>query len=133
MRSLDMDGPYKLTKKEIENRVKQSGPGNFALGRMTKDKRFLVRYVGRDDVDIKRALMGALSATSQPGFMDRLKGAEPGDDCFKFSMAAGPQAAFEKHCRHFHHFNKKGNLRNRRHPRSPSSERLPCPVCDEEY
>jgi len=133
MRSLDMDGPYRLTKEEIGRRIKDPMPGNFAIGRMTKDNRFLVRYVGRDDVDVRRGLLGALNAATQPGMMSRLMGAEPADDCFKFSLAQGPQAAFEKHCRHFHHFNKKGNLRNRRHPRSPSNARLPCPICGDEF
>jgi hypothetical protein len=133
MRSLDMDGPFRLTKEEINRRVKEPLPGNFALGRMTKDNRFLVRFVGRDDVDIRRALLGSLGAADQPGFMSRLMGAEPGDDYFKFSLAQNADAAFSKHCRQYHNFNKNGNLRNKRHPRSPGNERHACPVCGEEF
>lgn len=133
MRSLDMDGPFKLTKDEIARRVKEQLPGNFALGRMTEDKKFLVRYVGRDDVDVRRALAGSLSTASEPGFLSRLMGAEPGNDYFKFSFAQTCEAAYEKQCRQYHAFNKKGNLRNKRHPRSPSNTKMPCPICGDEY
>ena len=135
MRSLDMDGPFQLTKQEIARRIQEARPGNFALGRKTKDNRFLVRYVGRDDVDVRRGLLGALnaSATDQPGLVGRLMGSEPGDDCFKVSLAQSAEAAFEKHCRHFHHFNKNGNLRNKRHPRSPGTSNMACPVCGDAF
>lgn len=133
MRSLDMDGPFKLNKQEIGQRVTQPMPGNFALGRLTKDRKFIVRYIGRDDTDIRRALLGSLSAAYQPGLVSRLMGAEPRDNYFKFSLAQNPVAAFEKQCRQYHAFNTKGHLRNRRHPRPPANEKIKCPVCGEVY
>jgi hypothetical protein len=127
-----MDGPFKLSKEEIAKRVTQASPGNFALGRVTRDKRFIVRYVGRDDIDIRRALLGALNSVEEPTFVDRLMGSEPAENYFKFSVAKSPVAAFEKHCRQYHKFNHNGNLRNKRHPRPPGSMPLICPVCDRE-
>jgi len=133
VRSLDMDGPFELTKDVITRKVGQTLPGNFALGRMTKEKKFIVRYVGRDDKDVRRALLQSLKIVQQPGVIDRLMGAEPGETHFKFSFARTADAAFEKHCRHFHNFNKNGQLRNTRHPRPPDDDPRKCPVCGERY
>lgn len=132
MRSLDMDGPYPFTRKDIERVVARTGPGNFALGQMTKDKRFVVRYVGRDDGDIRRALLNCLHQEPQPGLLARAMGADTGNNCFKFSYAQTADAAFEKHCRTYHGFNKKGQLHNEGHPPPPGGAPAKCPVCGED-
>lgn len=131
MRSLDMDGPYPLTRQEIERLVARPGPGNFALGRITKDKRFVVRFVGRDDGDLRRALLECLRQEPRPGFLARTMGAEEGNNAFKFSYAQSADAAYQKHCRNYHNFNTQGKLHNKRHPQPPPGVPVKCPVCGE--
>lgn len=131
MPSLDMDGPFQLTRAEIERVVARAGPGNFALGQMAKDgKRFVVREVGRDDADVRRALLAALGQAARPGLLDRLMGAERGPDAFKFSYAQDPTAAYEKHCRTYHGFNSQATLTSG-HPRPPAGAVAKCPICGE--
>lgn len=130
MASLDMDGPYALTEQEIRRVVSEPLPGSFAIGRMTNDKRFLVRYVGRDDKDLRQALLKWVpAAKGSSGLLGRLKGGEPPNDCFKFSYAMDATAAFEKQCRAYHAFNQQGRLKNGGHPKPPGRGRMDCPIC----
>lgn len=132
MAKLDMDGPYALTQQEVNRVVSQPLPGCFALGRMTKENRFLVRYVGRDDKDLRQALMRCTGGNKgQPGFFGRLMGDQPGNDTFKFSYAQDARAAYDKQCRAYHNFNKQGSLYNGGHPKPPANMRMTCPVCGE--
>ncbi len=133
MRSLDMDGPFPLTRAEIERVVQDALPGNFALGRMTKDKRFQVRFVGRDDTDVREGLLSSLGGADQTGLFKRMFGGGSDDsNCFKFSYSQEPVAAYQKHCRTYHGFNKNGSLKNREHPKPPPGVAgLKCPVCGE--
>jgi hypothetical protein len=126
-----MDGPYALTVKEINRKIKAAGPGNFALGRMTRDKKFIVRFVGRDDADIRQALIDSLGRESKRGLLGRFLGGEADNDCFKFSYAQDASAAFEKHCRTYHAFNSNNKLVNDKHPKAPKGSGLKCPVCGE--
>jgi hypothetical protein len=131
MASLDMDGPYALTVDEINRKVKMTGPGNFALGHMTRDKKFVVRFVGRDDADIRQALLGSVGRESKRSLFGRILGQEMENDSFKFSYAQDADAAYEKHCRSYHGFNSNNQLKNDRHPKPPKGSGLKCPVCGE--
>lgn len=133
MRSLDMDGPFPLTRAEIERVVVEPLPGNFALGRMTKDKRFQVRFVGRDDTSVRDALLNNLNGGGGGGLLKRmLGGGGEASDCFKFSYSQDGVAAYQKHCRTYHGFNKQGSLENRTHPKPPPGAKgLKCPICGE--
>jgi hypothetical protein len=129
MASLDMDGPYTFTRDEIHRVMKQSGPGTFALGEQTKDGKFKVRYVGRDDRDVKSALLDALRNEKKPGLMDKLTGKGGGNEVFKVSLAASADAAFDKQCRSYHKFNSRSQLENTEHPEPPAGQSMKCPVC----
>lgn len=79
MPSLDMDGPYSLAADEISRLVARNGPGNYALGELDKNKRFVVRYVGRDDMNVRDALLSAAAkAPGKKGLMTRLFGKDEG-------------------------------------------------------
>jgi len=129
MASLDMDGPFTFTRQEIERVMKQTGPGTFALGSQTKDGKFKVRYVGRDDRDVKAALLDALRKDKKPGKLGKLTGKEA-NEVFKISLAASADAAFEKHCRSYHKFNSRSQLENKNHPEPPADTPRKCPICE---
>jgi hypothetical protein len=113
MASLDMLGPYELTKKEIDKQVTRTSAGNYALGRVSNNT-FYVSYVGRSDTDIN----------------DRLKKWVGNYSKFKFSYATSPKAAFEKECRNYHDFGGSAKLDNKEHPQRPDGTNWECPICD---
>lgn len=133
MRSLDMDGPFPLTAEEVTRLVTRNGPGNYALGHLNKDKRFVVEFVGRDDVSVRDALTNAANK-AQPkkeGLIKRLLGKDEGSEAFKFSYSQDAEAAYGKHCRTYHGFNSNSQLSNNRHPKPPAGSLTKCPVCGE--
>lgn len=132
MPSLDMDGPFRLDAAEVARVVTRQGPGNYALGKLDKNKRFVVRYVGRDDMNLRDSILKAAQQTDgPPGVLGRLMGKDGGADAFKFSYAADAEAAFGKHCRNFHGFNSQNQLDNSGHPKPPPGSGAKCPVCGE--
>jgi hypothetical protein len=116
MASLDMNGPYELSKEKIDNNVTRTSPGNYALGHVS-DSTFYINYVGRSDVDVNYRLKGWVGKNSKYTH-------------FKFSYATSPKAAFEKECRNFHDFRGTEKLDNDQHPQRPEGSDWKCPVCD---
>ncbi|MGI6488056.1 MAG: hypothetical protein ACOX2B_07015 [Syntrophothermaceae bacterium] len=112
MASLNMEGPYSLNFKEIENCITRTSPGNYALGYI-KEKSFRVCYVGRADNDVNQRLKQWVSNTQRPQF--------------KFSYASSPKAAFEKECNNYHDFDPPDN---KIHPTRPANTNWKCPCCD---
>jgi len=55
MRSLEMSGSYPLDDEGIDDVIKRTSPGNYALGYMDGDG-FSVFYVGRSDSDVRQRL-----------------------------------------------------------------------------
>ena len=55
MASLNMEGPYRLTKEKIDEVVTRKSPGNYGLG-YVRDDIFYVCYVGRSDDDVNERL-----------------------------------------------------------------------------
>jgi hypothetical protein len=132
MASLDMDGPFSLDPNEVARIVSRAGPGNFALGKLDRNKRFVVRYVGRDDANVRDAILQAAQQIARPvGLMARMMGKDDNADAFKFSYAADAEAAYGKHCRTYHGFNSKNQLDNKGHPKPPKGALAKCPVCGE--
>ena len=112
MASLNMNGPYPLTKEEINKRITQTSPGNYAYGH-TKDGTFYVEYVGRADSDLN----------------DRIKHGVGQYMEFKFSYASSAKAAYEKECRNYHDFGGSEKLDNDIHPDKPDYTDYKCPLC----
>lgn len=113
MPTLEMSGPYPLTDSEIDARVTNTSPGNYALGYTNSDGTFIVKYVGRSD--------GNLNA--------RLHDWAGKYDKFKYSYATSPKAAFEKECQNYHDFGGKEKLDNKVHPDRPNGSGWKCPHC----
>ena len=113
MASLGMEGPFNLTKDEIDKRVTKMSPGNYGLGRVL-NKTFYVSYVGRADIDVNKRLKS---------WVEEYKN-------FKFSFATSPKAAFEKECHNYHDFGESQELDNDKHPQRPDNTNWKCPICD---
>jgi len=114
--TLDMNGAYPLTDKDIDANVKKGVPGNYALGRTDpSDKKFIVKYVGRSDTDLNKRLHDWVGK----GYAE-----------FKFSYASSVGDAFNKECRNFHDFGGIDELDNDIHPARPEKASYPCPRCD---
>jgi len=117
MASLNMEGPYRLTKEKIDEVVTRKSPGNYGLG-YVRDDTFYVCYVGRSDDDVNERLKQWVG--EKPNRYTH----------FKFSYATSPKAAFEKECRNYHDFGESDKLDNEYHPQRPEGTNWECPVCD---
>lgn len=115
MASLNMEGPYELTRSKIIEAVTYPSPGNYALGYVNDENTFIVQYVGRSDSDVATRLTNHVR--------EKYK-------CFKFSYATSPKAAFEKECRNYHDFGESRSLDNDYHPDRPAGASWKCPCCD---
>jgi hypothetical protein len=138
MRSLEMRGSYPLNDVAIDEALKQTAPGNYALGYMDGDA-FTVFYVGRSDSDLRQRLhewvgmpsryrsyaspakapWGAHRGRELPVDAPALApvgSAESSYTRFAYSYAASAEAAFEKECRNYEAFGGSGVLDNEAPP-----------------
>lgn len=139
LRTLEMSGSYSLTAEAIDEALKRTSPGNYALGFMDGDS-FDVFYVGRSDCDLKQRLhdwVGMPSScaryapASKAPWSTGAGGAMPlgapmlgrvgvGADSsytrFAYSYAPSAEAAFEKECRNYEEFGGMHELDNEAPP-----------------
>ena len=113
MPNLNMNGPFDLDEPTIARMVTLKSPGNFALG-YTREKQFVVRYIGRADADLPAELKQRIGEYTS----------------FKFSYLAEAKAAFDKQCRNFHDFGGTERLDNPGHPERPAGSNWVCPHCE---
>ena len=97
MATLNMIGPYELTRSKINEVVTQTSPGNYALGYVNSENTFIVQYVGRSDSDVASRLRQHVGEKYKR---------------FKYSYATSPKAAFEKECINYHDFGESRLLDN---------------------
>ena len=109
-----MGRSYIFTGDKIDEVVTKATVGNFALG-YSQENIFVVKYVGRADLDINQALKSFL-----PKHYKR----------FKFSYAESTKIAFETECRHFHEFGGIEKLDNHLHPKPPENSGWTCAYCN---
>lgn len=108
----DLWGPFPLTPGGIGAAITAALPGVYALGKLeTGSGVFKVRYVGRDDQDVKIRLTNHL-AEWYPHFFYR---------CY-FSA----QQAFEEECELYHKFHPSDN---KAHPSRDQNSDWACPRC----
>lgn len=108
-----MTGPFKLTNEEIEKNIPKMSPGNYALGKSTRDT-FYFSYIGREDINLKERLLT---------WLDKY-------DEFKFTYASSPKDAFLKECKNYHDFGDSKKLKNDLHLDKPKSSKWKCPICN---
>lgn len=115
MASLNMSGPYKFNSNKINEVITRTSTGNYALGYVKNDGKFIVQYVGRADADVNARLLQHIGENYTE---------------FKFSYATSPKDAFEKECINYHDFGGNEKLQNKIHPDRPSnSKNWKCPRC----
>jgi len=115
MPSLDMKGPYPLTPAKVDEVVRDRSCGNFAIGYLKQDGKFVVRYVGRADSDLNAVLKQQPTDVSTK---------------FKWSYAPNEKTAFDKHCKTWHDFGASAQLECEEHPEPPKGTNWKCPCCD---
>lgn len=114
MATLNMNGPYELTRSKINEVVTRTSPGNYALGYVNSENTFIVQYVGRSDSDVASRLRQHVGEKYKR---------------FKYSYATSPKAAFEKECINYHDFGESRLLDNSIHPDRPAGSGWKCPRC----
>ena len=115
MATLGMNGPYSLTKEDIDQRIPVGSIGNYAYGYKNNNGTFIVKYVGRSDTDLN----------------DRIKHGIGTYKLYKYSLAKNVKEAYEKECKNYHDFGgMEGKLDNDIHPAKPNNKDYECPYCD---
>jgi hypothetical protein len=107
-----LQGPFSLTPRGIDSAVTNTSAGVYVLGKVNDgDGEFQVRYVGRDDQDVKSSLRQHM-ADWYPQFFYK--------SCFS------TKEAFEKECELYHKFNPPDN---KAHPARNKNSDWTCPRC----
>jgi hypothetical protein len=117
MARLDMDGPFDLKNKVIDNEVSAGQIGNYALGFLNKKGKFVVKVVGRSDESLRDEIKAACKKYSGGVFSRLFGGGTP--DKFKYSFANDVDTAFQVECRLFETFGGTEKLLNEREPTAP--------------
>ena len=119
MAKLDMDGPFDLSPKVIDEKVGENLIGNYALGYMNKGDKFVVKAIGRADTDLRSELKTARGKFSG-GFLSTLFSSDTPDK-FKFSIASTADSAYQVECRVFESFGGTAKLLNKQEPVPPKA------------
>jgi hypothetical protein len=116
MPNLNLSKSHHLfTKEKIDEVVEKNKVGNYALGYINDEKKFVVNYVGRSDTCIHSRLYSH----------EKLEHKKCTD--FKFLYANSVDDAYEKECHNYHDFGEDKKLLNDIHPASPEDKDLECP------
>lgn len=109
-----MKGYFDYDSDTIEKKVDENKMGNYAIGIITNDGKFIPKYIGRSD---------------KYDLIERIKShLKEFKDCthFKYSYATSEKEAFEKECENYHDFKPKYN---KIHPDKPNNTKYECPYC----
>ncbi len=117
MARLDMDGPFDLKDEVIEKEVSAYLVGNYALGFLSKNGKFVVKVVGRSDENLQDGIKTAREKYAGNIFL-RLFGAGVPNK-FKYSFANTVDAAYQVECRLFETFGGTEKLLNEQKPSAP--------------
>jgi len=107
-------GPYRLARNEIDARV-SAALGVYALGNQVTENgtALVIRYVGRDDVDVNRRLKDWIGSY----------------EFFLYGHLPTAIANYEKECWLYHTFGgPAGTLDNEIHPAKPKGSFVRCPM-----
>ena len=113
MPSIDMKGPYFLTKENIDANVSKL-IGNYVLGFSDENNEFYVQYVGRSDKNLNKRLKDHIDE----GYIE-----------FAFSYCDDELEAYFTECQNYHdHYS---TIDNNIHPDKPNGyDFLSCPHCE---
>lgn len=108
------NGPYMYRKITMNVKVLPNRIGNYMLGYIAEDGKFVPKYVGRSDHDLQGRLIKHITDGEEY-------------ETFVFKYARTVKEAYETECRNYHNF--KEQLVNERHPDRPDYFDYDCPVC----
>jgi len=113
----DMEGPFLLNTKTIDNEVKSNSIGVYILGEINNDGTIKPKYVGRSDNDLNKRLHDHEKENYSH---------------FMYLNVGYIKDAFEMECRLYHYYGGDMSLLdNKKHPDRPDEILfLSCPVCD---
>ena len=117
MAKLDMDGPFDLKDGVIDTKVNANAIGNFALGFVNENGKFVVKVVGRSDGDLQNELKHARRRYAG-GLLSKILG-RSNLDKFKFSIADTAESAYQVEQRSFERFGGAEKLLNKQPPSPP--------------
>lgn len=104
-------GPFPLTALDVAQRVPKATKGVFVLMTLHEGDPY-VRFVGREDAELGRALLGFLGTYDQ----------------YAYKACEDDVTAFLAECSAFHDYGGLAELANALHPEPPYVD-LFCPVC----
>ena len=112
-------GYHELTTENVDKYVPKQ-IGNYRISYYNpKDKKYYIKYVGRDDVDVNRRLKEHISAIES--------GEEPDTYThFRAVVQTCKTNAYHQECKDYHEY--KGHTDNQRHPQKPDGMNCRCPV-----
>ena len=104
---------FALTSDTVRAIVTKTSPGCYVLGRSGSDGKFLLRYVGRADTDVRE---GLLELVGKPSWES---------PCFKIQYTKTAKDAFQIECTIYHEFRPPENAS---HPASSHDSGWTCPI-----
>ena len=111
MADTGLNGPFPMSKTDINEAVGQQSPGVYALDQSHDSGAFHISYVGRSDTDVNASLQERVGKYKR----------------FKFEYYPSAQEAYEKECTLYHDFNPPARIA---HPSRPMGTKWKCPRCN---
>jgi len=112
MNNFELNGPFKLSEKIVEQMILEGEMGVYILGSLDKSNFFIVEHIGRSS-NLVEDLIKYIPQYSH----------------FKIFYFDNLQDTFDKECVLFHDFNDDGVLDDWQHPEKDGGTFWQCPVC----
>jgi hypothetical protein len=106
-----LNGPFPMSKSDIDAAVAQQSPGVYALDQGHDSGPFHITYVGRSDTDLNASLQERVRKYKR----------------FKFEYFPSAEDAYHKECELYHDFNPPARIA---HPARPMGTKWKCPRCN---
>ena len=117
MPTTNMNGPFPLTERFIDQLINMLDIGNYALGIGEQPQGLTVQYIGRSDTGLNKRIKEHIGESYTH---------------FMFSIASDAILAYQKECINYHDYTDTGyRLKNLIHPAKPKGhpDWLKCPRC----
>ncbi len=110
MAETGLNGPFPMSKTDIDAMVTEQSPGVYALDQSHDSGPFHITYVGRSDTDVNASLQERVRKYKR----------------FKFEYFPTGEEAYRKECELYHDFNPPARIA---HPARPMGTKWTCPRC----
>ena len=110
MAETGLNGPFPMSKTDIDTAVAEQSPGVYALDQSHDTGPFHITYVGRSDTDVNASLQERSHKYKR----------------FKFVYLPTAEEAYHIECELYHDFNPPARIA---HPARPMGSKWKCPRC----